>query len=383
MSAKKDGKSFDDDDDEKEEDKKCPPKHVPSLNPNKVGMKKDASKFSEELKEEIREGDEPDGWFPEANEYERRVRNEALGTDYTLDNKARMDIESGGGKGMVSHLRGPDVSPGAEAMDIQAQPPSNPQRHSIGLAPIPPGVEHVKGPDYRGIEDDNFTVTMGENNEDAGTIEPSPPTVSAKVVNDEEEKNRFMQDFLQNAVVADIVPHHVADIVPHHRGWRWKFAGAFLVLVLIAVVAIVLAKTLPQDQPDQPPQDQEQDPTWSPAALSKLLSSVSFDKGDALNSSSTPQNMAFKWTVTNNTYFTNNTYPGFSSNETIIQRYALATLFYSANGGSWTEKSGWLGSGDECSWWVGLSCEITIGVISNMDLSTKNLSGRIPQRLDC
>jgi hypothetical protein len=62
--------------------------------------------------------------------------------------------------------------------------------------------------------------------------------------------------------------------------------------------------------------------------LSDLLSPISSDKGEALLANSTPQNQAFNWMGINNTRL------GTLSNETIVQRYALATLYYSANGDS-------------------------------------------------
>jgi hypothetical protein len=76
--------------------------------------------------------------------------------------------------------------------------------------------------------------------------------------------------------------------------------------------------------------------------LSDLLSSISSDNGEAISTTSTPQNKAFNWMVTNNTHLET------FSNEQIIQRYALATLYYSANGDSWDINESWLSESEEC-----------------------------------
>jgi hypothetical protein len=114
-------------------------------------------------------------------------------------------------------------------------------------------------------------------------------------------------------------------------------------------------------------------PTLSPEALSDLLASLSSDKGEALSTSSTPQSKAFNWLVTNNTNL------GTFSKELIIQRYALATLFFSTNGDSWFNNAFWLDSDEECSKW-GVSCTNTSSV-SQLDFEFNNLHGAIPPEI--
>jgi hypothetical protein len=136
MSGKKDEPLFNDDNDD--EDKKCPPNHpVSRSDTNEAGMKNDASLFSGEEKEEVKAGDPPDGHTENGS----LARNEAWGsTAHALDTKERIDIEdagtSGDGEDVVSHLRGPDNSPGAEAMESHAQPPDvTSQRRSRATLP--------------------------------------------------------------------------------------------------------------------------------------------------------------------------------------------------------------------------------------------------------
>jgi hypothetical protein len=84
--------------------------------------------------------------------------------------------------------------------------------------------------------------------------------------------------------------------------------------------------------------------------------------------------MAFNWMVTNSTNIET------LSNETIIQKYALATLYYSANGDSWYMNTLWLDSDDECNGWWGVSCTNT-GAVSQLALYSNNLEGTVPPEI--
>ena len=74
-----------------------------------------------------------------------------------------------------------------------------------------------------------------------------------------------------------------------------------------------------------------------------------------------------------------NTYP----NERRIQRWALATFYFSLYGLEWTTKDGWLDSntlGDECSW-HGITCEENTGVVKRIDLSENYVQGDVPHEV--
>jgi hypothetical protein len=294
---------------------------------------------------------------------------------------------------------------GAEASGNQAHPPTAP-------TPTRPGAERVDGPGTRVLDDDTITVTIGEDED--GTIEPSPITLSAQLVNNVEEEHRVVQNFLQNAVVADIVTEIAPDRDEESGDEnddandgdlpkRW-FAICVIFLIVVAIFLIVIAVTvslalvlpLPEPtapgpttpvpttpvptnpapaQPPVPTLSPTPAPTLSPEAfLSDLLSSISFDDGVALSTPSTPQSMAFYWMVTNNTNL--RTLP----NEKIVQRYALATLYYSANGDSWNRKDYWLTDNEECGTWQSLTCTDN-GTVSNLDLRDNNLNGTIPPEI--
>ena len=118
------------------------------------------------------------------------------------------------------------------------------------------------------------------------------------------------------------------------------------VVLVLAVVAIVVGSVIATSSSNS--QKGEVPPTAAPTSalpgLIELLSSVSFDNGTALQTTSTPQNDALIW-LSNNTNL--DTY----SDKRKIQRYVLAVLYYSTNGNNWDRNSGWLSNEDECDWY--------------------------------
>jgi hypothetical protein len=112
--------------------------------------------------------------------------------------------------------------------------------------------------------------------------------------------------------------------------------------------------------------------------LIDFLSNASSDSGEALRNSSTPQYEPLKW-LANDSNLANYT------EQEKIQRYALATLYYSTKGGRWTHSDFWLSSADVCDKWY-QSDDMTInctsaGEVSNLSLANNNLNGTIPAEL--
>jgi hypothetical protein len=115
--------------------------------------------------------------------------------------------------------------------------------------------------------------------------------------------------------------------------------------------------------------------------LVDLLSLVSFDTGAALQAPSTPQNNALLW-------LSNNINLDAYSDEKRIQRYALATFFYSTNGDNWKRNAGWITDVDECDWYNranNLLCvDGSVVQLEFCDRSTKSgnhVIGTIPNEL--
>jgi hypothetical protein len=79
--------------------------------------------------------------------------------------------------------------------------------------------------------------------------------------------------------------------------------------------------------------------------LVDLIVSNSPDKGESLQVPTSPQSAALEWfsRPINEIFWT----------ERLLQRYALATIYYATGGdaGRWTKTSLWLTVSDECQWY--------------------------------
>jgi Leucine rich repeat len=65
----------------------------------------------------------------------------------------------------------------------------------------------------------------------------------------------------------------------------------------------------------------------------------------------------------------------------MLQRYCLSVVFFSLNGYNWHNRSGWLSSGEECSWNTAAAlCDVN-GQISALKLNENNLTGSMPDEL--
>jgi hypothetical protein len=108
-----------------------------------------------------------------------------------------------------------------------------------------------------------------------------------------------------------------------------------------------------------------------------LIVSAYPDGEEALLDNSSPQFAAFEWLLS----------PAngdILSNRRLVQRYALATLFYSTRGNEWTISSQWLSSVHECSWYTSVTdvdiCD-TQGNYVVMGLQQNNLRGTLPMEI--
>jgi hypothetical protein len=217
-----------------------------------------------------------DGYVPVSNPNELQVSNKVRNTAHGTS----------GSRHVVSSLRGPDVSPGSEALDSPVHHPNvNTVRRRVPIDCIFPGAVREGGLDNEegNEEDDERTIEVGYGVED-GTIEPSPPTVSAELVDPEEEERIRQQQIeqavkkeLQKAVVGEVVTEVVPEIISN-KGRRWKSVCALLILILILIVmAVVLGIMLrPGDQTST------QAPTSAPTQA-PTSSAPSGDGGDDEN----------------------------------------------------------------------------------------------------
>lgn len=61
----------------------------------------------------------------------------------------------------------------------------------------------------------------------------------------------------------------------------------------------------------------------------------------------------------------------------ILPRFALAALYYSSNGITWSNQEGWLSDSDVCDGWYGVVCD-KFGNVVELELSKNNLLGDFP-----
>jgi Leucine-rich repeat (LRR) protein len=94
----------------------------------------------------------------------------------------------------------------------------------------------------------------------------------------------------------------------------------------------------------------------------------------------TPRGMAFDWLVNNKEANPDLTA---QSEYTKVQRYALATLYYSTGGDTWSNKTNWLSNLDACQWWSGSGsgCGVFNNNFTILDLDDNNVQGVLPTDL--
>jgi hypothetical protein len=195
--------------------------------------------------------------------------------------------------------------------------------------------------------------------------------VTAELVDTDLEKQR-VQEQVNIKLQRERAKAQIAEVVPERCCDRRRTLVGVIVLSLLTILGIILGVTITKD--DGPP------PTPVPPIekIIETLSLVSSDGGEALQTPGSAQHDALSWLA-------NDTFQGYYTDEKLIQRYSLATLFFSTNGKNWFNKSMWLDEGDECDrWWQptgGILCDSLNGSITSLELGSNNLVGTIPAEI--
>jgi hypothetical protein len=181
--------------------------------------------------------------------------------------------------------------------------------------------------------------------------------------------NADSEDLISAQLVGDIPQAEIVEekLQCSTRVKIWSGVAVGLLVTVAVVLGMVLTQVL--NAPTSTPSPQE-----ILKELESILVPVAFDNGTALKEQSTPQNKALNWLA-------NNTNLDSYSDATKIQRYSLATLFFSTNGTHWDKKDEWMSNSNECLWYNSGSSVCTNGSVDTLSLSGNNLVGTIPNEL--
>lgn len=221
-----------------------------------------------------------------------------------------------------------------------------------------------------GPEHDSSTVTV----DNSDVLSHSDDLITAELV-DQDKEQRLVQKQVQESLQREREKTPIAQVV-QERFCDRRSGVILIILALFVVLGIVLGTTLSsgRDPPAVPPPK----PVPLKEEILEILATVSFDDGESLLVPGSPQNRALNWVA-------NDTFKGYYTDEKLIQRYSLATLFYSTDGSGWTNNSLWLDNGDECGrWWqpIGvISCDSPTGGITTLAFGKNNLEGTVPIEL--
>ena len=204
--------------------------------------------------------------------------------------------------------------------------------------------------------------------------------------NDNDEEVGEMHGGSDPIISATLVPDNSWNIetvtaVKDRVGRRRVIYGCAVVVVIALVIGIVVSVILgrrndgtlpPSSVPSTAP---SMSPTFTLDGLVILLSAISTDNGAALETPGTAQNRALMW-------LTNQPFAGEYSDSRLVQRYAIATLYFSMGGDRWIKSDNWLTGENECDWFLsdGPACDED-GRIVQIDLSLNSLSRAFPPEI--
>ena len=143
-----------------------------------------------------------------------------------------------------------------------------------------------------------------------------------------------------------------------------------------------LPTNLPTKPPTKPPTPKPSMPLTHPPTIAPTTTSLftsiieAFPEGkSALEDPDSPQTKALKW-------LEESSKDDLFGVQNYLQRYALATVYYSTNGDDWIDSRGWLSEEDECDWMSTAQniCDES-GNIVKLELKENNLVGTLPAEL--
>ncbi len=115
----------------------------------------------------------------------------------------------------------------------------------------------------------------------------------------------------------------------------------------------------------------------TPFTLLNLLEARSFDGGEALKDNFSPQHRAYSWLRDNERIMD-------YSEEQMLQRFAMATLYYATIGEQWLTSTLWMSNESECNWFGKTGSKEKCnrnGELVHLELDINNLNGSLPPEL--
>ena len=224
-----------------------------------------------------------------------------------------------------------------------------------------------------------FVQDAKTNKRDKGTAKPTkvvtanfPESPKSQGATSDKESNNPVQDHdldLEQGKVDEM------EEEPKKRKWVccWK---VLFFLALVGAGATAAAFILTGDSEEHTPLPS---PTLQPTETGDVVSIVTgalegVGGSDPLANPNSPQYRALEWIQGNENM---DTYPA----TRVVQRYVMASLYYSTVGNTWFVSEGWLTNEDECQWYTAATekpvCNVD-GLLDVLDLNSNNVTGRIP-----
>lgn len=157
----------------------------------------------------------------------------------------------------------------------------------------------------------------------------------------------------------------------------WCLICTLLVLACAIPIGIIAGRRTvgSGNAPSSAPSVGTTTPARSRNALVEFLSGISVDNGTALSYPGTPQYQAVSWLLEKND-------PSlWQGGQRLIQRYALATLYFALGGKLWKHNENWLIDDDECLWHSESENPCEYGAIVELHLSFNGLKGSLPDEI--
>jgi hypothetical protein len=188
---------------------------------------------------------------------------------------------------------------------------------------------------------------------EAFLVPEDPPMITAVEVVPSPPPPVVLSDLLPTVVLPDPPPDppptvELSDPPPMRKWWHWsKFqcGGLILCLILVVGVSVGVAVGVSGGSDDGGPS-----PAPSTASFLSfeevLAQSLPTNSQDAILVDDTPEAQAFTWLQDDPDVST-------FTNVEVLQRFALATMYYATDGANWVNNDGWLDYDVvECDWFT-------------------------------